>query len=118
MAINTVNLQRKLNAILAKDIDLIIAQNVYLPFVGQNYTRAKLVEWLDSRKIILEQALGATDQQIQSRINTYYNALSAADKLIADKIIAGEPHNLMLASGFSAYEKLVAILLSKFITTT
>lgn len=117
MAINTVNLQRKLNAILNKDVDLIMAQKVYLPFVGDNYTRTQLTDWLAARSSLLEQAIGATDQQIQTIINTYYNSLDAADKLIADKIIAGQKYNLELASGFNAYEKLVAILLSKFVTT-
>ena len=116
MAINSANLQRKLAAILAKDVDLIMAQNVYLPFVGNNYTREKLTEWLAARSSLLEQAIGATDQQIQQRINNYYNSLGASDKVIADKIIAGQQYNLTLASNFNAYEKLVAILLSKFIT--
>lgn len=116
MAINQTKLITKLQAILDKDVDKIMAEHVYLPFVGNNYIRTQLVNWLAARSELLEQAKTATEAQIQNRITTYYNSLGAEDKAIADKIINGEEYDLGQATNFNAYEKLVAIVLSKFVT--
>jgi hypothetical protein len=115
MPVNQPRLLRKLQAIRDKDVDGIVAKKVYLPFIGNNYTKQQLVNWFQSRIDLLEQAVNATDQQIENRVTTYYNSLNAADKAIADKIIADQDYDLGLASNFNAYEKLVAIILSKFI---
>jgi hypothetical protein len=113
---DTVKLTTKLNAILSKDVAKIIAEDVYLPFVGRGYTRATLENWLASRADILTQAQGATVAQIDQRTDTYYQSLITSDKIIADKILDGMAYDLSLASDFNAYEKLVAIVLSTFIT--
>lgn len=115
MPINQQRLITKLQAILDKDVDKIMAEKVYLPFVGNNYTRQGLIDWLAARSDLLEQAKTATDQQIQTRITNYYQSLDASDKVIADKIINGEEYNLDQASSRLAYEKLVAIVLTKFV---
>jgi hypothetical protein len=109
-------LNTKLGAILAKDRDDIVAKNVYLPFIGQGYTKATLENWLAARSDLLVLAQTSTPTQIKTRITNYYQSLGAADKVIADKILDGEQYDLGLASDFNAYEKLVAIVLSCFIT--
>lgn len=116
MAIYLDKLNTKLNAILAKDLDDIVARKVYLPFMGNSYTKAELQAWLDKRSGLLQKAKTLTEAQITQARKVVYNSLSAFDKLIADRIIAGEPYDFT-PSDQDAYEKLVLIILYKFVTT-
>lgn len=120
MPINTANLSRKLQAMKSKNVAAITAAHVYIPFLGNNYTEAQLQTWLNTRISQLEdiQAKNYTDQQLATLQNGLYGQLSNADKLIADKIIAGQPYDLSAASSAVAYDRLVGIVLYKFVTAT
>lgn len=118
MPINYDRLNTKLNAVLAKDTADITARKVNIPFLGDTYTEAQLKAWLKKVTDVLENVRdGAyTDQQIQTFMTNVYNSLSASDKLIADKIMAGESWN-DTPSDADNYDKLRAIMLYKFVTT-
>jgi hypothetical protein len=117
MAVNLTKLKIKLQAILNKDIDLIMAEMPYLPRLGNTYTREQVVNWLNKVAGVLQDASTKTEAQILQIRQTTYNQLSASDKLIADKIIAGESYNLEQATTDAHYDRLVAIVLIQFITT-
>ncbi|HUV84730.1 MAG TPA: hypothetical protein VMV86_03425 [Methanosarcinales archaeon] len=108
-------LTTKLNAILAKDLDDIIAKNTYIPFMGNDYTKTQLQSWLGARSILLNAAKTINDSQVSISISLIYNSLSKEDKKIADAIITGEPYELTTTA--DGYEKLVKIILYKFVTT-
>jgi hypothetical protein len=107
-----------LNAILIKDIVDITERKVYIPFLGNTYSEVKLRKWLRKRIDVLEDVRDGnyTDAQIEAFINNVYDKLGIADKLIADKIIAGENY-IFSPSDETNYENLVLILLYKFVTT-
>lgn len=117
MAIDHDKLNTKLNAILAKDLDSIMAQEVYLPFMGKNYTRPQLEAWLKKRLDLLIDIRDGnyTDLQITKFMDNVYKTLSASDKLIADSIMAGESSVNFQPSDGDNYEKLVLIMLYKFV---
>jgi len=112
-------LETKLQAILDKNLDEIVANKIDLPFMGKTYTRTNLQAWLQKRIDLLNsvKAGNYTDAQITKFINNVYKTLSASDKLIADKIIAGQP-SWDSASNADSYEKLVLIKLYKFVTSS
>ena len=116
MPVNQAKVQAKLAAILAKDLDALIAGQVYLPFVGSSHSKGTLAAWFKKRRDVLEDVLAGayTDQQIESYIVNKYQALGPADKAIADLIRNGGMFDLGAASGASAYETLVLIVLAKF----
>lgn len=116
MAINYQRLEIKLGAILGKDLDAIMAQQVYLPFMGNNYTRAQLEAWLKKRSDLLEDIRDGdyTDAQIVKFMENVRNSLSQSDRPIADAIMAGEPYTIE-PSDADNYEKLVVIMLYKFV---
>jgi hypothetical protein len=118
MAIYLNKLDTKLNAILSKDLDSIVAQKVYLPFMGKIYTKAELQTWLNKRIDLLNNIKinNYSDAQITNFIKNIRTTLSASDKLIADKVIANEDYTLTPSSA-DGYEKLVLIMLYKFVTT-
>jgi hypothetical protein len=116
MAINLVKLNTKLQAIITKDIDKIMAEMPYLPRLGNTYNRNQVTAWLNKVAKVLQDASGYTDAQVETfRLNTY-NALSAGDKLIADAMYAGQNYSLDSASSDANYDRLVALVLIKFIT--
>ena len=112
-------LNAKLNAILAKNLDDIVAKGVHLPFVADGYTKADLNTWLKKRSDLLADAKinNYNDTQINTFITNQRNTLSVADKVIADAIIAGTFFDLGAASDSVAYEKLVILVLYKFVTS-
>lgn len=116
MAINYQRLQTKLGAILAKDPAQIAADNIYLPFMGNQNSAASVAAWLKKRTDVLEDILNGayTDAQITKFMDNVYKTLSASDKLIADKIMAGESYTEQ-PSDADNYEKLVVIMLYKFV---
>jgi hypothetical protein len=117
MAINHTKLNTKLQAILDKDIDKIMAEMPYLPRLGNTYTRNQVTAWLNKVALVLQNAKNYTDVQAETfRLNTY-NALSAGDKLIADAMYAGQTYDLSQASTDANYDRLVALILIQSITT-
>lgn len=116
MAIYLDKLNILLQAIHDKDTADITAKKVYLPFIGRNYTEAGLQTWLGGRTVLLQYAKDHPTMNVQIAIGPLYNSLNTEDKLIADKILAEEEY-LLVPSGQDGYEKLVKIILYKFITT-
>lgn len=116
MAIDYDFINTKLQAIQNKDVDAIVAENVHIPFLGSSYTSNQLQNWLDVVSTVLINVRdGAyTETQINTVMTSVYNSLSASDKLIADKIIAGEEYT-MNASDADNYDKLRAIIIYKAI---
>jgi Ran GTPase-activating protein (RanGAP) involved in mRNA processing and transport len=110
----------KLNAILNKNVKDIIEHHTYIPFLGNTYTEDELQKWLDKRINLLSniKISNYSDVQISNFIQNVYNTLSALDKVIANKIIAGESFNEFNPSNADNYEKLVLIILYKFVTTS
>lgn len=117
MAIDYIRLNTKLDAILTKDLDSIMAQQVYLPFMGNNYTRPQLEAWLKKRSDLLIDIRDGnyTDLQIEKFVDNVYKTLSTSDKLIADNIMAGTS-SVLQPSDADNYEKLAVISLYKFVT--
>src|ERR1700726_3316584 len=115
--INIARLNTKLNAILGKNLDDLVANNVRLPVIGTNYTKATAQAWIDKRANLLSQAKNLTDVQITAAMTAIYNSLSANDKLLADAILDPKPHNLVSLNTAEDYEKLALIILYNYITT-
>ena len=116
MAINLTKLNTKLDAILSKNLDDIVARQVKLPFMSDGYTKVDLQAWLDKRTSLLNQTKTFTDIQVTNAMNSLYNSLSTNDKALADKILAGTI-DVFNPSSADAYDKLVGIILYKFVTT-
>lgn len=111
----------KLNALVNLDLDRIVADKVDIPFLGKNYTKSSLQNWLKKRIDLLNDIKlnNYTDSQITNFINNIYNSLDASDKIIADSIIQmiGEPYKIDGASSADAHDKLCLLVLYKFVTT-
>lgn len=117
MPINYTKLNTKLAAIQSKNTADITARHVYIPFLGNGYTEAQLQAWLKKVTDVLEDVRDGnyTDQQIQTFMTNVYNSLSASDKLIADKLIAGEKTDLV-ASDADNQDKLRALSIYHWLT--
>lgn len=87
--INTQRLTRKLTALSSKNVDTIVASNIFIPSLGTSYTKTQLTNWTKKFSDLLTQVQTNqyTDSQIQALRTVQYNKLSASYKLIADKII-------------------------------
>lgn len=109
-------LQTKLDAILAKDLDDIIAKDPYIPFLGKNYNKNSLQNWLQKRIDVLVELRdgGYTEQQMQKFVDFHYGKLNAADKLVADKILNGEEYSV---ANEAQWENVVMFILYRFVTT-
>lgn len=109
-------LQAKLDAILAKDLDEIIAKETYIPFLGKNYNKNSLQNWLQKRVDVLVDLRDGnyTEQQIQNFIDFHYGKLNSTDKLVADKILNGEDYDF---ADETQWENMVIFILYRFITT-
>lgn len=111
-------LNAKLKALGSIEPDYLMKNRVYIPFLGSKYTKAQLAAWIKKRTDLLEDVRNKnyTDQQITALVTNVYNGLSADDKLIADKILADQPYDLT-PSDADNYNRLVLIILYKFVTT-
>lgn len=114
MPVDQAKLQTKLTAILSKDLQAITAAHIFIPTLGTNYSQASLQAWIDKRTDVLNNSKTFTDAQISSAITTLRNQCSTAGKVTADKILAGEPYTLVIDAD---YERLVLIVLYKFVTS-
>jgi hypothetical protein len=114
MAVYHNRIQAKLAALQAKNLDDIQGKQIYIPGVGRAYNKAQLQSWLNKRIDFLTECLALYESQIIAKMTLIYNSLSAADKLIADKILAGQRYTLSDQNADS-YDKLCLIALYKFI---
>jgi len=118
MPINIEKLDRMLAIITAKDRDKIMSDRVYLPFMGNAYTRAELDAWLGTRITLLQVARNSNENHIIQERTTLLSTLNPNDRSIADLVISNStwPANL-IPSGKDGYEKLVKIILYCYITS-
>jgi hypothetical protein len=114
MALNLANLETKLAAIRAKDVDAICKAHSYIPGLARDYTEDDLRKWLQARIDVLEGARTMTAKsQTDAAVSAVTSKLSVADKAIADKIAAGAEYTL---DEKCDYESLVKVMLYKFVT--
>lgn len=115
MAIYLEKLQTKLDAILAKDLDAIVALQTYIPALGNSYNRNQLDTWLKKRSKYLDDGKIYTEAQIDAFYGNLYSSLSTEDKVIADKIVTDEDYDIDLE--VNDYEQLVLVMLYHFVKT-
>ena len=108
----------KFQAIRSKSIGNIVSQGVYIPFMGNAYSRDEVKAWLDIRAEVLEFAQQASNvTQITNARQALYGELCASCKLIADKVIAGQEYDLQSCCGAMDYNRLCFIILYIFAVT-
>ncbi len=119
MPIYLSKLQTKLDAIINKNLDIIMANNPSLPFIGTGYTRATLQAWLDKRSSLLTQIKTAmpNNTKITQAKNAILNSMTVADRLKANKFLANDEtwHDTSW-SGVDGYEKFSLLVLYKLVT--
>ncbi len=112
MPINQEKVTRLIGALQSKDVAAITAAQVNIPFLAAGYTEAQLQAWLDKRITRLQSLSGnATEAQALAARTTLYNALNAAGKVVADKIIAGESWTPPANTSNANYDRLIGIKL-------
>lgn len=95
------DIERKIGAIEAKDIDAILKEAVYIEALGGNeYTREELISWLDGIKAVFQAQLDLSDNERDSAVAEEYSKLSEQEK---ESVHKGE------------FEKLDPSLTTKFI---
>lgn len=94
----------------------IVDKQTYIPTLGNVNNVNQLQNWLQKRIDVLVDLRDGnyTDPQIQAWIDFRYNRLSATDKLVADKILAGEEYEF---ESEEQWENLVVFILFRFLTT-
>lgn len=112
---NLERLNTKLNAIINKDKEAIVAQQVYIPKLERPYDLAQLTAWLDKRINALNNAKNFNDAQLLQWRGQLYNQCSPSARLIADKIINGEPYTLPDSLSDNDYDRLIIIILIVYI---
>jgi hypothetical protein len=116
MAINRTKLAVKLAALKAKVPTEIKNKGVYIPGLTANYTSTELQTWLDKVIVPLEAWTTMTDAQITSNYQTYYNALSAANKTLANQILSNQLVDLTNVTG-EDFHRLRVVILYKYVST-
>ena len=115
--IYTDKLNTKLKAIQDKDLDEIIANNTYIPYLGNSYTKQELQAWLDKRSDLLIKTRDEGELSLDSEKDTIYDSLTKDEKVIADKILINESNESYEFKTETEWEHCVPIILYKFVTT-
>jgi len=111
--INQERTQQKIDAINAKDVEEIVAKNIYIPTLGHTNTVSQVQNWLDKRVGFLENALVFTEQQITTFMDNMYDSLTGEEQTLADQILAGDEVEF---SDEETWENLVPFIIFKFIS--
>lgn len=82
-----------LQALKDKDLDAIIEKKTYIPFLGKDYTKQQLQNWLNKRIGILEDLLKKPSGEVSNKKQQVYDSLTIKQKLLATKISNGEVVN-------------------------
>lgn len=107
---NIERIERKLQAILAKDVSAIVVKKVKLPFLGDTYTTEDLQTFLNERLDILNKLKTLTDAEIIAIKDKAYKGLCRDCKVIGDAILGGNPHD-SAACGSADYLRLCILIL-------
>jgi hypothetical protein len=73
----------KLNALKSKDVDKIVADKVYIPSLGKDYTKLQLTEWLQKRILFLETMEKLSQKEIEYK---YSDITSSLDINLSTKV--------------------------------
>lgn len=85
---------RKIAALQAKDVDAIVASQPHISGLADGYDATALQAWISRRVNALTQLAAATNAQILTALQNYYNGLTAPQQAVADQILGGDYSSL------------------------
>ena len=111
--INIARIDSMIAEIQSKDVQAIVDKETYIPTLGNANTVSQVQNWLNKRIGYLEQAKTMTQAKLDIFVTNYYNGLSDEEKLVADRILAGEN---CLEITEEIWEEVVLFIIYKWIT--